>query len=86
MPGRARAETIWRTSLTSSFASRSFASPASAPIASAHSFCATEIVRRASQLDVAPALPRVDRGGDFAALEAPDLLVEDVRAFFRRCR
>ena len=24
-----------------------------------------------------------DRGGHFAALEAPDLLVDDVRAFFR---
>ncbi|MGW1062026.1 epoxide hydrolase family protein [Micromonospora rubida] len=27
-----------------------------------------------------------DRGGHFAALESPDLLVEDVRAFFRRLR
>jgi pimeloyl-ACP methyl ester carboxylesterase len=27
-----------------------------------------------------------DRGGHFAALEAPDLLVDDVRAFFRRLR
>ena len=27
-----------------------------------------------------------DRGGHFAALEAPDLLVGDVRAFFRRFR
>lgn len=27
-----------------------------------------------------------DRGGHFAAMEAPDLLVEDVRAFFRRLR
>ena len=27
-----------------------------------------------------------DRGGHFAALEAPDLLVEDVRTFFRRFR
>ncbi|MCA1599352.1 MAG: epoxide hydrolase, partial [Chloroflexi bacterium] len=27
-----------------------------------------------------------DRGGHFAAMEAPDLLVDDVRAFFRRCR
>ena len=24
-----------------------------------------------------------DRGGHFAAMEAPDLLVDDVRAFFR---
>ena len=28
----------------------------------------------------------MDRGGHFAALEAPDLLVEDVRAFFREIR
>ncbi|TDD19179.1 epoxide hydrolase family protein [Nonomuraea diastatica] len=27
-----------------------------------------------------------DRGGHFAAMEAPDLLVDDVRAFFRRVR
>jgi pimeloyl-ACP methyl ester carboxylesterase len=27
-----------------------------------------------------------DRGGHFAALEAPDLLVEDLRAFFRSLR
>jgi len=27
-----------------------------------------------------------DRGGHFAAMEAPDLLVEDVRAFFRKLR
>ncbi len=27
-----------------------------------------------------------DRGGHFAALEAPDLLVADVREFFRRFR
>ncbi|GAA3248604.1 epoxide hydrolase family protein [Nonomuraea helvata] len=27
-----------------------------------------------------------DRGGHFAAMEAPDLLVEDVRAFFRKVR
>jgi pimeloyl-ACP methyl ester carboxylesterase len=27
-----------------------------------------------------------DRGGHFAAMEAPDLLVDDVRAFFRRLR
>jgi epoxide hydrolase len=27
-----------------------------------------------------------DRGGHFAAMEAPDLLVEDVRAFFRGLR
>lgn len=27
-----------------------------------------------------------DRGGHFAALEAPDLLVENVRTFFRRLR
>jgi epoxide hydrolase len=27
-----------------------------------------------------------DRGGHFAAMEAPDLLVEDIRAFFRRFR
>ena len=27
-----------------------------------------------------------DRGGHFAALEAPDLLVADVRAFFRTVR
>jgi hypothetical protein len=27
-----------------------------------------------------------DRGGHFAAMEAPDLLVEDVRQFFRRLR
>jgi epoxide hydrolase len=27
-----------------------------------------------------------DRGGHFAAMEAPDLLVGDVRAFFRRFR
>jgi pimeloyl-ACP methyl ester carboxylesterase len=27
-----------------------------------------------------------DRGGHFAALEAPDLFVADVRAFFRRVR
>jgi epoxide hydrolase len=27
-----------------------------------------------------------DRGGHFAAMETPDLLVEDVRAFFRKRR
>lgn len=27
-----------------------------------------------------------DRGGHFAAMEAPDLLISDVRAFFRRFR
>jgi pimeloyl-ACP methyl ester carboxylesterase len=27
-----------------------------------------------------------DRGGHFAAMEAPDLLVGDVRAFFRQLR
>jgi pimeloyl-ACP methyl ester carboxylesterase len=27
-----------------------------------------------------------DHGGHFAAMEAPDLLVQDVRAFFRRFR
>jgi epoxide hydrolase len=27
-----------------------------------------------------------DRGGHFPAMEAPDLLVGDVRAFFRRLR
>ena len=27
-----------------------------------------------------------DRGGHFAAMEAPDLLVEDVRAFFEKIR
>ena len=27
-----------------------------------------------------------DRGGHFAAMEAPDLLVGDIRAFFRRFR
>ena len=27
-----------------------------------------------------------DRGGHFAAMEAPDLLVGDVRTFFRRVR
>ena len=27
-----------------------------------------------------------ERGGHFAAMEAPDLLVEDVRAYFRRFR
>jgi hypothetical protein len=27
-----------------------------------------------------------DRGGHFAAMEAPDLLVDDVRTFFRRLR
>jgi hypothetical protein len=27
-----------------------------------------------------------DRGGHFAAMEVPDLLVGDVRAFFRRFR
>ena len=27
-----------------------------------------------------------DRGGHFAAMEAPDLLVDDVRTFFRACR
>ena len=26
------------------------------------------------------------RGGHFLAMEAPDVLVDDVRAFFRRCR
>jgi microsomal epoxide hydrolase len=29
---------------------------------------------------------RFDRGGHFAALEEPDLLIEDVRAFFRPLR
>ena len=28
----------------------------------------------------------LDRGGHFAAMEAPDLLVDDVRAFFRDLR
>jgi len=27
-----------------------------------------------------------DRGGHFAALEAPDLFTEDVRTFFRKLR
>ena len=27
-----------------------------------------------------------DRGGHFAAMEAPDLLVDDVREFFRKLR
>jgi epoxide hydrolase len=27
-----------------------------------------------------------DRGGHFAAMEAPDLLVEDIRVFFRGLR
>ena len=27
-----------------------------------------------------------ERGGHFAAMEAPDLLVDDVRTFFRRLR
>jgi pimeloyl-ACP methyl ester carboxylesterase len=27
-----------------------------------------------------------DRGGHFAAMEAPDLLVGDIRAFFRQLR
>lgn len=27
-----------------------------------------------------------NRGGHFAAMEAPDLLIDDVRAFFRRLR
>jgi hypothetical protein len=27
-----------------------------------------------------------DRGGHFAAMEAPDLLVEDIRTFFRKVR
>jgi epoxide hydrolase len=27
-----------------------------------------------------------DRGGHFAAMEVPDLLVEDIRGFFRRHR
>jgi hypothetical protein len=30
--------------------------------------------------------PEFERGGHFAALEAPELLVADVRAFFRRFR
>ena len=29
---------------------------------------------------------RFDRGGHFAALEEPDLLVDDVRAFYRDLR
>jgi hypothetical protein len=29
---------------------------------------------------------RYDRGGHFAALEEPDLLVDDVRSFFREVR
>ncbi|MBK3570820.1 alpha/beta fold hydrolase, partial [Streptomyces sp. MBT62] len=29
---------------------------------------------------------KVDRGGHFAAMEEPDLLAEDVRAFFRQLR
>ena len=29
---------------------------------------------------------RMPRGGHFAALEAPDLLADDVRAFFRPLR
>jgi pimeloyl-ACP methyl ester carboxylesterase len=29
---------------------------------------------------------RFDRGGHFAALEEPDLFVDDVRAFFRQLR
>jgi hypothetical protein len=27
-----------------------------------------------------------DRGGHFAAMEAPDLLIDDIRAFFRTTR
>jgi hypothetical protein len=27
-----------------------------------------------------------DRGGHFAAMEVPDLLVDDIRTFFRRLR
>jgi epoxide hydrolase len=29
---------------------------------------------------------QLDRGGHFAAMDAPDLLVEDIRRFFRRFR
>jgi microsomal epoxide hydrolase len=29
---------------------------------------------------------RYDRGGHFAALEEPDLLIDDVRGFFRKVR
>jgi pimeloyl-ACP methyl ester carboxylesterase len=29
---------------------------------------------------------RFDRGGHFAALEEPDLLIDDIRAFFREVR
>jgi hypothetical protein len=41
-------------------------------------------LRRAEQQN--RALVGFDRGGRVAAMEAPDLLVSDVRAFFRRFR
>ena len=29
---------------------------------------------------------RMDQGGHFAAMEQPDALVQEIRAFFRTCR
>jgi epoxide hydrolase len=44
------------------------------------------IRRYAEQANTIVHWSEFDRGGHFAALEAPDLLVEDVRAFFERIR
>jgi hypothetical protein len=37
----------------------------------------------ASGVCASPGFTQMPRGGHFAALEEPDLLVEDLRAFFR---
>jgi pimeloyl-ACP methyl ester carboxylesterase len=50
-------------------------------------FAADDLVRRLVDPDGKVGhWSEFDRGGHFAAMEAPDLLVEDVRAFFRPLR
>ena len=50
-------------------------------------FAADDLVRRLVDPDGDIAhWSEFDRGGHFAAMEAPDLLLDDVRAFFRKLR
>jgi pimeloyl-ACP methyl ester carboxylesterase len=44
------------------------------------------IRRYSEQLNTITRWTEFDRGGHFAALEAPDLFVDDVRAFFATVR
>jgi hypothetical protein len=43
-------------------------------------------IRRYGEMGQHRALVGIRQGGHFAALEAPDLLVADVRQFFRKLR